>query len=300
MTGNGPDVEPPDAATLAWAARRLASEAATVVQRLGGGLDAATHLLRAGDGSEAVLRRAVGPDGDRRVEQFRRERDILTLLQHTGLPVARLLGADVDAVQTDGPALLTSCLPGRLTYPPEPTDAFVSGVATAAGMVHSQPVPDVVWPWHDGAANLSRRVQAGAGPGWARLREIGFPSGPLTFVHGDLWPGNLLFQADRLTGIVDWGDAGVGHPGLEVGYLAADLRVATGSQHVHEAAIDAYEKVRGPLPNRAWWEVAGYLRFPRDPADWLAAWTEAGLPLSAADVRTRHAAGLAHALSRLS
>ncbi len=300
MTGNGPDVEPPDAATLAWAARRLASEAATVVQRLGGGLDAATHLLRAGDGSEAVLRRAVGPDGDRRVEQFRRERDILTLLQHTGLPVARLLGADVDAVQTDGPALLTSCLPGRLTYPPEPTDAFVSGVATAAGMVHSQSVPDVVWPWHDGAANLSRRVQAGRGPGWARLREIGIPSGPLTFVHGDLWPGNLLFQSDRLTGIVDWGDAGVGHPGLEVGYLAADLRVATGSQHVHEAAIDAYEKARGPLPNRAWWEVAGYLRFPRDPSDWLAAWTEAGLPLSAADVRTRHAAGLAHALSRLS
>ena len=134
MTGNGPDVEPPDAATLAWAARRLASEAATVVQRLGGGLDAATHLLRAGDGAEAVLRRAVGPDGDRRVEQFRRERDILKLLQHTGLPVARLLGADVDAVQTDGPALLTSCLPGRLTYAPEPTDAFVSGVATAVGV----------------------------------------------------------------------------------------------------------------------------------------------------------------------
>ena len=68
----------------------------------------------------------------------------------------------------------------------------------------------------------------------------------------------------------------------------------------HWVGIDAYEKARGPLPNRAWWEVAGYLRFPRDPADWLAAWTEAGLPLSAADVRTSHAAGLAHALSRLS
>ena len=46
---------------------------------------------------------------------------------------------------------------------------------------------------------------AGQGPDWARLREVGIPQGPLTFVHGDLWPGNLLFRDDRLTGIVDWG-----------------------------------------------------------------------------------------------
>lgn len=271
-----------------------------MVQRLGGGLDAATHLLRAGDGAEAVMRRAVGPDIDRRVEVLRRERDILTLLQRTGLPVARLLGADLDAAHTDVPTLLTSRLPGRLTYPHQPTDAYVFAVAQAAAMVHSQPVPDLGWPWHDSAADLNGRVQGGHGPGWPRLREIGIPSAPLTFVHGDLWPGNLLFQGDRLTGIVDWGDAGVGHPGLEVGYLAADLRVATGSQQVHEAAIDAYEELRGPLPNRAWWEVAGYLRFPRDPADWLPAWIEAGLTVSATEVRTSHAAGLAHALRRLS
>jgi len=95
------------------------------------------------------------------------------LLQHTGLPVARLLGADLDAAQTDVPALLASCLPGRLSYPQEPTTAFVSGVAQAAAMVHAQPMPQLVWPWHDWAANLKGRIQAGKGPGWARLREIG-------------------------------------------------------------------------------------------------------------------------------
>ena len=45
--------------------------------------------------------------------------------------------------------------------------------------------------------------------------------------------------------------------------------------------------------------MAGYLRFPSDPADWLAGWTEAGLSLSAAGVRARHAIGLAHARNRL-
>jgi hypothetical protein len=63
MTESGPMFEPPDAATLAWAARRQASEEATVVQRLGGGLDAATHLLRAGDSTEASCGVRLGLTG---------------------------------------------------------------------------------------------------------------------------------------------------------------------------------------------------------------------------------------------
>jgi aminoglycoside phosphotransferase (APT) family kinase protein len=299
MSEGNPRFQPPDATTLAWAARHLASDVILAVRPLGGGLDAATHLVRTNEGTEAVLRRAARPHHGHRGEEFRMELDQLTKLQDTGLPVAVPLGADLNAVHTDVPALLVSRLPGRLTYPREPTAAFISAMAQAAAMVHGQSVPDPVWPWHDRAAKLQRSVAAGQGPDWARLRESGIPQGPLTFVHGDLWPGNLLFHEDRLTGIVDWGDAGVGHPALEVTYMAADLRVATGSQEIHTALIDAYEELRGPLQNRGWWEMAGYLRFPSDPADWLVGWTEAGLSLSAADVRARHAAGLAHARNRL-
>jgi hypothetical protein len=114
------------------------------------------------------------------------ERDQLTKLQDTGLPMAVPLGADLHAVHTDVPALLVSRLPGRLTYPREPTAAFISALAQAAAMVHGQPVPDPVWPWHDRAAKLQRSVEAFQGPAWAWMRESGIPQGPLTFVHGDL------------------------------------------------------------------------------------------------------------------
>jgi aminoglycoside phosphotransferase (APT) family kinase protein len=46
-------------------------------------------------------------------------------------------------------------------------------------------------------------------------------SGPPIWIHGDLLPGNLLFQDGRLTGVVDWGGLGVGDP-------ACDLIVAWG------------------------------------------------------------------------
>ena len=115
MSERDPRFQPPDAATLAWAAHHFSSDAVVVVRRLGGGLDAATHLVRSKEGTEAVLRRATRPHHGRRDEEFRMERDQLTKLQGTGLPVAVPLGADLNAVHTDVSALLVSRLPGRLT-----------------------------------------------------------------------------------------------------------------------------------------------------------------------------------------
>jgi aminoglycoside phosphotransferase (APT) family kinase protein len=44
-------------------------------------------------------------------------------------------------------------------------------------------------------------------PGW---------SGPPVWVHGDLLAGNLLLQAGRLTGVIDWSALGVGDPACDM------------------------------------------------------------------------------------
>jgi aminoglycoside phosphotransferase (APT) family kinase protein len=49
-------------------------------------------------------------------------------------------------------------------------------------------------------------------PGW---------SGEPVWIHGDLLPGNLLFQGGRLSGVIDWAGLGVGDP-------ACDMIVAWG------------------------------------------------------------------------
>ena len=74
------------------------------------------------------------------------ERDQLTNLQDTGLPVAVPLGADLHAIHTDVPALLVSRLPGRLTYQREPTAAFISALAQAAAMVQTCCSTMTSWP----------------------------------------------------------------------------------------------------------------------------------------------------------
>ena len=61
-------------------------------------------------------------------------------------------------------------------------------------------------------------------------------SGPPVWVHGDLLPGNLLLQGGRLTGVIDFGEMGVGDP-------ACDLIVAWGlltpeARNVFRAELD--------------------------------------------------------------
>jgi aminoglycoside phosphotransferase (APT) family kinase protein len=36
------------------------------------------------------------------------------------------------------------------------------------------------------------------------------------WVHGDLLAGNLLLEGGRLTGVIDWGGAGVGDPACDL------------------------------------------------------------------------------------
>lgn len=60
------------------------------------------------------------------------------------------------------------------------------------------------------ARTLSRFV-AGLDARWRRLSECGLPDG---LVHGDFHSGNVRVAGERLT-LLDWGDAGIGHPLLD-------------------------------------------------------------------------------------
>lgn len=54
-----------------------------------------------------------------------------------------------------------------------------------------------------------RRVAAAA-------RELPAPPGPLTVVHGDLLPGNLLVRDGRLAAVIDWGSAAMADPAQDL------------------------------------------------------------------------------------
>ena len=70
---------------------------------------------------------------------------------------------------------------------------------------------------------------------WEEALEVPEWSGPPIWIHGDLLPGNLLLQASRLTGVIDWSLLGVGDP-------ACDMIIAWGA-----LPPDARDSFRAPL-----------------------------------------------------
>ncbi len=69
-------------------------------------------------------------------------------------------------------------------------------------------------------------VFSAAEEAWVRslaVRLMGAPSGEHRFVHQDLHDQNVMSERGRLTGIIDWGDAGWGDSAVDFAYFPASL-----------------------------------------------------------------------------
>lgn len=78
------------------------------------------------------------------------------------------------------------------------------------------------------------------------------------FRHGDIWFGNILVEGDRVTGIIDWEDAAIGDPALDLAnQYDADERY-------FDLVLESYRAAGGRWSNdhayraRRWHEAAAF------------------------------------------
>lgn len=87
----------------------------------------------------------------------------------------------------------------------------------------------------------------------------GLPPGETVFVHGDVWPGNLIWSDDSIAALIDWKTAGVGAPGVDLGELRKQVAMAFGSEapgHV----IEGWEHImRTKASDVAYWDAVAAL-----------------------------------------
>jgi aminoglycoside phosphotransferase (APT) family kinase protein len=266
-----------DPVLLAWASAALGPPTgdgdgdATVVGLRAGG---SPWRIRRSGGQEGVLR-VAGPAARGRLAT---EVAALELASAHGLPVPRVLATDLSGDVAGRVVVLTSVQPGmsRTSGPPaverfRALGALVARIhelpapaVSAEVPVRDRPVPDV-----DFAA---LRRQAPARPLLAAaeetLADAPLPERPAVFVHGDLWQGNTLWEGDRLTGVVDWGCAGVGPAGIDLGSLRCDAAMSAG-RDAAAAVLSGYEEAAGrPADDVAYWDVVAALCTP-PTIDWF-------------------------------
>jgi aminoglycoside phosphotransferase (APT) family kinase protein len=87
-------------------------------------------------------------------------------------------------------------------------------------------------------------------------------------LHGDYWPGNLLWRDGRLVAVIDWEDARVGDPLADVANTRLELLWAFDADAV-ETFTSLYRSMTAiDVTNLPYWDLAAALK----PCGRLAGW----------------------------
>jgi aminoglycoside phosphotransferase (APT) family kinase protein len=234
------------------------------------------------DRRRAALRRRVASQCH--PEACTREFRVLEEFGRWSFPAPRPLLLDQQGGPFGAPTVVMTRLPGRPLLRTPDIEDYVRQVATMLVQLHRVP-SDRLDFLPDQVALLSNSLGKGKladdplEPGLRQAVLAAWPSvsaAPTrrTLVHGDYWLANLLWQRRRLIGVVDWEDACVGDPSVDVAICRGDLTLLFG-QDAANAFLRHYEAAAGQrVNNLAFWDLLTCtLALPwveRWPASWRA------------------------------
>lgn len=239
---------------------------ARIAARLGGRLIARAPLL---GGVSADVQRidVAAPDG--RVERWvvrahriadgkppepaaaATEHALLLALADAGLPVPRPRLLDLSGAILPAPYLVLPFVEGTTAIPPEARWRAIERMAGFLATLHRLDPPALALPPRiDPLAELPAWIPAD-GPLAAvadRLSAVQHrPPTRRCLLHGDLWPGNVIWRGDALAAVIDWEDAALGDPASDVAVSRLELTWAHGPAEAAAFTADYTRQGGAPL-----------------------------------------------------
>jgi aminoglycoside phosphotransferase (APT) family kinase protein len=242
---------PPQA--LRWAAGSIGRGAQVVsVRRLRGGTSTAIHAIdvedRRGRRHRLVLRRFIRSNWQR-PDLPRREATVLGLLRDSNVPAPHLVAVDADAQACDTPALLMTRLSGRVDLTPKDMRAWLGQMAAALPPIHDVPPSRSVRPYrpYTDPRTLGLPAWSAERAAWKQVLDLARGPRPRSrpcFIHRDYHPANVLWSRGRLSGVIDWINASIGSPGIDLGHCRVNLVELYGMEAA-DRFLDAYLSLLG-------------------------------------------------------
>ena len=299
-----PDARPP-ALLLTWVEQTLGSGVQVVgSKRLTGGLTSIVHQLtveRNGRRELYALRWWV-PDSEWQhwiARAVPLETAVLTKLDRSDIPAPRLIGSTTDAA-VGGPAVLMTRLPGEVHLTPRDRERWLRQMAQMLTRIHALAIdgkPFESWLDH---SQLSPPLDASRADVWreaiALVAEERAPT-RTSFLHRDYQHFNMLWSRERLTGVVDWIEACVGPPEVDVGHCRLNLTVLF-SADMADRFLAMYEAESGHRVD-SWWDIHALLSFGPSWKEFLPIQIDGRAPLDVAGMTGRMEMVLERALRRL-
>lgn len=239
---------------------RLISHEATPLshQRLTGGVSADVVLLEfeseVGQKERAVFR-ALGDSAWKglSLDSSRMQFELQEALFKGGLPVPRPLRLDTSCEIWPVPYVLMEFIAGSKEIDANDLTPALSVMAQALHQIHSFDTKEAggclpAQEWDDpvrGALSYVPDTQVYRELRSA-LRAWHVDAVDEVLLHGDYWPGNLLWLDGRLNAILDWEDAAIGSPESDIAGCRCELMILFG-----QGAADRFTACYTELAGRA-------------------------------------------------
>lgn len=268
--------------------------------RILGGLGCTMDVLlvteRGATGSKGefkvVLRRRGSWSRDDNIDAAHTELEVLQLLRSESVPVPEPLWLDDDGVFAE-PATLIEFIDGAPLLSPEDPIDYTTQMAQMLVRLHDVSLDsglrrklrdynalersllaDVDAPENVAGHHLGARL-------WAEQRAESRKIVPEDgkegdFVHGDYWPGNTLWQGQKLVAVVDFEEIGIGDPVMDVAAAVVNYRF----ESWRDAERNFLEVYRGEtgrqLDSFRFWALRELRRPMPDVARWLPSFQQIG------------------------
>jgi aminoglycoside phosphotransferase (APT) family kinase protein len=255
------------------------------VAPIAGGYSNHTHLIE-----------MIGPDGaDQRIVVRRyssgnrepsqkavREFKVLQLIRKYGIPAPAPLYLDDKGAILGIPGIATSYIDGQSELRPANPEERAAIIAEVLTKLHSIPLDitgenyllntnaEATWFLRDSNAEETVKAHPLGTEllNFARGLSKNLNPTKLSLVHTDIWPGNLIWKDNKLSGIVDWDDTGYGDPALDIGYSRMELSLS-GYFNAADILLREYEnRVGRQKDNLLFWEAAAAVKPIYKPEIW--------------------------------
>ena len=234
-------------------------------------------IVRGRDGATEQLTLLSHSPGDRlrNPDIARDEFHLLQTLKRAGLAVAQPLYLAHDH---EPPHFIAGYIPGSPRYTADDKPAFCRRLAALLSEIHALSLAQCDLSFLPKQADRLAAYLDATGPADARIRDAmrrvaqGVRPNASALLHGDFWLGNLLWQGDRLSGIIDWEDAMLGDPLGDLGKSRLEMLWALGEAGMRDYS-NAYLALNPQLDAGAlpFWDLWGaarlghYAAFAGDP-----------------------------------
>lgn len=237
------------------------------------------------DGSirKLVVRQHGKTERERNPDIARDEYRVLELLASQEMAAPSPVYVDPEGVFFDDTCLIVEFMSGDPNFDPTDQAAYLMQMAGHLSLIHTLNCAGHELDFLPAMTDLGTELIAtkggnGVAPPIDNLVDVMAivkSNWPLTqhnssvLLHGDFWPGNLICEGDRITGVIDWEDASTGDPLSDVANTRLEVLWAFGQDAMALFTEHYIRNSKPDITNLAYWDLFAALRRTSAFTGWI-------------------------------